>query len=425
MVKNIINSAMDEYSQKVYGPNGVAFNSPNKLQYDIDANAAAARVPSQIAEQTFPGMTGQVMGTLSDLAMPALALGSSPFYDMYQAGDRARAQYGIFNDSDPNVLGVTGDSEIPMGPSFPEYAKAVAAENIPSSMMGRTLGAGQNLADRFGRITDGIGNIFFSPAGAAEINPNNTFTSSVAESPYEMDYMPPNRYTDFEPRVGQDKFNIMNPAAEEKLSLFERGKDLVSSGIGKAGKVGIDAFNMLKNNNPLGFISSLANTRNPLSPGSSNYDSNLQGQIDSLKGQTGTRVSGTSDNLKFTDGLSMINDNKYGLGSVLAGKNVVSGFGTNNYEVSLQDYIDKMMGYKTRSTFQKAKVDRAQRELAAEQSRQQSALEAQLAAAARESARMGYQDYGSGAASQSTQDSYQGADGNYAGASTQDYDTPD
>jgi len=256
MVKNIINSAMDEYSQKVYGPNGVAFNSPNKLQYDIDANAAAARVPSQIAEQTFPGMTGQVMGTLSDLAMPALALGSSPFYDMYQAGDRARAQYGIFNDSDPNVLGVTGDSEIPMGPSFPEYAKAVADENIPSSMMGRTLGAGQNLADRFGRITDGIGNIFFSPAGAAEINPNNTFTSSVAESPYEMDYMPPNRYTDFEPRVGQDKFNIMNPAAEEKLSLFQRGKDLASSGIGKAGKLGIDAFNMLKNNNPIGFLTS-------------------------------------------------------------------------------------------------------------------------------------------------------------------------
>ena len=422
MVKNIINSAMDEYSQKVYGPNGVAFNSPNKLQYDIDANAAAARVPSQIAEQTFPGMTGQVMGTLSDLAMPALALGSSPFYDVRQAFDRATQANPVSTDP---YGGIISDTEIPQGPSMVDIGKAIYNENIPSSMMGRTLGAGQNLADRFGRITDGIGNIFFSPAGAAEVNPNNAFTSSVANSPYEMDYMPPNRYTDFEPRVGQDKFNIMNPAAEEKLSLFERGKDLVSSGIGKAGKVGIDAFNMLKNNNPLGFISSLANTRNPLSPGSSNYDSNLQGQIDSLKGQTGTRVSGTSDNLKFTDGLSMINDNKYGLGSVLAGKNVVSGFGTNNYEVSLQDYIDKMMGYKTRSTFQQAKVDRARRELAAEQSRQQSALEAQLAAAARESARMGYQDYGSGAASQSTQDSYQGADGNYAGASTQDYDTPD
>jgi len=105
-------------------------------------------------------------------------------------------------------------------------------------------------------IGSGLENFFFPSAGAAEINPNNTFTSSVAESPYEMDYMPPNRYTDFEPRVGQDKFNIMNPAAEEKLSLFQRGKDLASSGIGKAGKLGIDAFNMLKNNNPIGFLTS-------------------------------------------------------------------------------------------------------------------------------------------------------------------------
>jgi hypothetical protein len=107
-------------------------------------------------------------------------------------------------------------------------------------------------------FTSSLGNFFFSPAGAAEINPNNTFTSSVANSPYEMDYMPPNRYTDFEPRVGQDKFtiNIMNPTAEEKLSLFEKGKDLASSGIGKAGKLGMDVVNMLKNNNPFGLISS-------------------------------------------------------------------------------------------------------------------------------------------------------------------------
>ena len=105
-------------------------------------------------------------------------------------------------------------------------------------------------------IMENISNLFFSPAAAAEVNPNNTFTSSVANSPYEMDYMPPNRYTDFEPRVGQDKFNIMNPTAEEKLSLFQRGKDLASSGIGKAGKLGMDAFNMLKNNNPIGLLTS-------------------------------------------------------------------------------------------------------------------------------------------------------------------------
>ena len=285
-------------------------------------------------------------------------------------------------------------------------------------------------------IGSGLENFFFPSAAAAEseIRPNNNLNSFGLNAPefsitdllqQDVNKDIYNGYRPDQPRSFRSMTQDQNIYEPEKLSLFQRGKDLVSSGIGKAGKVGMDAFNMLKNNNPLSFISSLANTRNPLNPGSSNYDSNLQDQIDSLKGQTGTRITGTSDNLKFTDGLSMINDNKYGLGSVLAGKNVTSGFGTNNYEVSLQDYIDKMMGYKTRSTFQQAKLDRAKRELAAEQSRQQSALEAQLAAAARESARMGYQDYGSGAASQSTQDSYQGADGNYAGASTQDYDTPD
>ena len=46
-------------------------------------------------------------------------------------------------------------------------------------------------------IGSGLENFFFPSAGAAEINPNNTFTSSVANSPYEMDYMPPDRYSRF------------------------------------------------------------------------------------------------------------------------------------------------------------------------------------------------------------------------------------
>ena len=78
-------------------------------------------------------------------------------------------------------------------------------------------------------IMDSISNLFFTPAGAAEINPNNTFTSSVANSPYEADYMPPNRYTDFKQRVGQDEFNITKPAAEEKLSIAERLKNGINT----------------------------------------------------------------------------------------------------------------------------------------------------------------------------------------------------
>ena len=50
---------------------------------------------------------------------------------------------------------------------------------------------------------------------------------------------------------------------------------------------------------------------------------------------------------------------------------------------------------------------------------------AALKAAQEEINRMGYTDYGSGGASAATQASYQDETGNYAGASTQDHDTPD
>ena len=57
----------------------------------------------------------------------------------------------------------------------------------------------------------------------------------------------------------------------------------------------------------------------------------------------------------------------------------------------------------------------------AEEKAQKEALAKQLDIAQEEINRMGYQDYGSGAASQATQASYEGPDGSYAGASTQDY----
>ena len=169
----------------------------------------------------------------------------------------------------------------------------------------------------------------------------------------------------------------------------------------------------------------LAQKRNPLNPGASNYNPSLQGQIDMLEGITGSRITGTSGNLKTTDGLAMIGRDpnsglaKYGPGSVLSGQNVVSGFGTNDYEKQLQNYIDKMISRRTTKTlsqFQDAKLKAAKAELKAEQERQaQATLASKLAAAQREIKAKGYKDYGQGAASQATQDSYAGSDGSYAG----------
>ena len=54
---------------------------------------------------------------------------------------------------------------------------------------------------------------------------------------------------------------------------------------------------------------------------------------------------------------------KYGPGTVLEGKNVFSGFGSNDYETALEKYLEKMQGYKKKTTFQKKKIARTEREL--------------------------------------------------------------
>jgi len=86
----------------------------------------------------------------------------------------------------------------------------------------------------------------------------------------------------------------------------------------------------------LGGALGLGYLTNPLRPGSYNYNPNLQGQIDYASGKG---YIGTNPN----SGLM-----QYGPESVLSGQNVVSGFGTNDYQKQLQDYIDKMEAKKAK-----------------------------------------------------------------------------
>ena len=84
---------------------------------------------------------------------------------------------------------------------------------------------------------------------------------------------------------------------------------------------------------------------------------------------------------------------KYGPGSVLAGQNVVSGFGTNDYIGQLDKYIEKMMSYATLSKFQQAKLDRAIAEKAAAEKKALEEFNAsQKAALTREMARQNKRD---------------------------------
>ena len=110
----------------------------------------------------------------------------------------------------------------------------------------------------------------------------------------------------------------------------------------------------------LGGAMMLGRAYDPTRKGSKNYNPNLRGQVDYLSGLPGMigRDSGS--------GLT-----KYGPGSVLAGQNVMSMFGTNDYENQLGNYITKMRNRKNLSTFQQKQLDKAKDEMGKEMERQQ------------------------------------------------------
>ena len=119
-----------------------------------------------------------------------------------------------------------------------------------------------------------------------------------------------------------------------------------------------------------------AKLRSPFNPQSPTYNAALPMQLNFLEATTGKKITGTSDNLNFTDA-SMIGRDpnsgllKYGPGSVLAGKNVISGFGTNDYEKALNKYLTRMETYTKPTKFQLAKIQQAKDELAALQAKRE------------------------------------------------------
>ena len=100
----------------------------------------------------------------------------------------------------------------------------------------------------------------------------------------------------------------------------------------------------------------MAYSRSPFNPASNQFNPNFEAQLNFLE----TRGPGFIGRDPGTGGL------KYGPESVLAGKNVISGFGTNDYEQMLMDYISKMnVNTKISAAGKKARLDKAKAELAA------------------------------------------------------------
>lgn len=145
----------------------------------------------------------------------------------------------------------------------------------------------------------------------------------------------------------------------------------------------------LKNQPRIPLPASMASwSQSPFNPKSRNWNPDFEAQLNYLEGMDGTKLSGDWNKAtKFdkygkpiefgiVEGQAMIGRDpqsghlKYGPGTVLEGKNVISGFGSNNYETALENYISKMEGYKKKTAFQEAKIKRAKAELAAWKNKQ-------------------------------------------------------
>ena len=127
-------------------------------------------------------------------------------------------------------------------------------------------------------------------------------------------------------QTNNPKYTFGMPFTNQQIS-FDPLKSLGRYGLNKVMSGGISGIAV-----PaalLGGAVMLGRAFDPMRPGSRNYSPNLRGQIDYLSGISG--MIGRDPN----SGLM-----KYGPESVLRGQNVVSMFGTNNYQDQLNKKID-------------------------------------------------------------------------------------
>jgi len=124
---------------------------------------------------------------------------------------------------------------------------------------------------------------------------------------------------------GRIKDGIMSSAPVEFIGeQFNKAKE---------GIMGSSAMDFLRGlPTPGNLLMNIAATRNPLNPRASNYNPTLQGQIDFMKDQG---MYGKNPNT----GLGQIT------GGRLAGKNLVSGFGTNDLGGMYSKDLSKLEGY--------------------------------------------------------------------------------
>jgi len=213
-ILDAFNRNYQSYTDQVYGPGGYYTTSPSRMDYNIDANRAATELISNTLQQGL-GSFGKPAAAIAELAAPALAFGTSPFHDIAQAAQRAKESYDM-----PTGYGRMYDyMETPVGPTMSEFATAIAAEQIPSTMIQRTMGAAVPLSNRIQTGLDLIGNFGFSPAKVNDFGVTSDFgypsTPSVSKTtvsqPFNDYYGPTNIDT---------SFGVANEEDEEQPKSF-------------------------------------------------------------------------------------------------------------------------------------------------------------------------------------------------------------
>ena len=127
--------------------NTLKATAPTQAAYNVGVNAdLASRISQGLG--SIP-VAGPALTTIANVAMPAAAFTFSPVYDTLQGISRAGTQ---FADQSP-YGGIVDDMEVPAGPTLGQIADAIAAENIGSTMIERTAGAAQPLAEQLAALT--------------------------------------------------------------------------------------------------------------------------------------------------------------------------------------------------------------------------------------------------------------------------------
>jgi len=224
-ILDAFNRNYQSYTDQVYGPGGYYTTSPSRMDYNIDANRAATELMSNTLQQGL-GSFGKPAAAIAELAAPALAFGASPFHDITQAAQRAKESYDM-----PTGYGRMYDyMETPVGPTMSEFAKAIAAEQIPSTMIQRAMGAAVPLSNRIQTGLDLIGNFGFSPAKVNDFGVTSDFGyPSVSETMVDEDEEDQLPYSG----VGDMRYQTPRTIADQNRILGQTFTEQKPSGIAK------------------------------------------------------------------------------------------------------------------------------------------------------------------------------------------------